>query len=107
MNEENVEGLDLRFIRESVGVQPSPHRHYSLPRCKENTPFRPFNSCYSAEIWWIWPRGTILASWLTFSDFRGNYRETRVEKMKTMTESLSVGKDFCTYIIISDIDMYP
>ena len=27
-----MEGLDLRFISESVGVQPSPHRHYSLPR---------------------------------------------------------------------------
>jgi hypothetical protein len=24
--------LDLRYIRESCGVQPSPHRHYSLPR---------------------------------------------------------------------------
>ena len=32
MNDEELDGLDLRFIRESVGVQPSPHRHYSLPR---------------------------------------------------------------------------
>ena len=34
MNDEELDGLDLRFIRESVGVQPSPHRHYSLPRWK-------------------------------------------------------------------------
>jgi len=29
--DENLD-LELRYIRDSVGVQPNPHRHYSLPR---------------------------------------------------------------------------